>query len=338
MAEIVFERLAFAEEVTPFTLVTPPTHNLNIVGSITPVEEEYTPNDQYGTLEEAYRTQIMRRSAEWGGDGDVDIYVAPKVLGAVVKGGVTPTTPTNGVLTRLGTYVPTLTSNNLKTWSMYGGMDPALGVFQVPGGVVDSLEVTSDAGGTEAVKWSLSGGGAWTDDQVDATPPTFPAVAPGSLLIPGNTQLWIDTATIGTTAITGRLISTRVTIPTNYSKKFPAGQTPGTIPTITRYGRAKRRAEMELTFELTDLTQYNQWKNLTSLKVRLRHNGSLIESVTPDYYHYMQFDIYGPFRFGGWGEYEGTNRTITLTIRSIYDATNAASFAAYVQTIAAPFA
>jgi hypothetical protein len=336
LSEIVFERLALALETTPFTPVTPPNTNLNIVGSISPVEEDYTPNDQYGTLEEAYRTQIMRRSMEWGGDGDVDIYAAHKVMSMAVKGGVSPSTPTNGVLTRLGTYIPTLTSNDLKTATLYGGMDPALGVYEVPGAVIDTLEVTSDSGGTEAVKWSISGTGA--DATVDATPPTFPAVAPGPLLIPGNSQLWIDTATIGTTAITGRLISTRVTIPTNYSKKYPGGQTPGTVPTVTRYGRGKRRAEMELTFELTDLTQYNQWKNQTNLKVRLRHNGSLIESVTPDYYHYMQFDIYGPFRFGGWGEYEGTNRTITLTIRSIYDATNAASFAAYVQTIAAPFA
>ena len=336
MAEIAFERLAVAREVTPFTAVTPPTKNLNITGSIEPVEEEYTPDDRVGTLEGAYRTSVMRRSGAWGGDGDFDVYAAPVVMEMAVKGGVTPTTPTNGVLTRLGTYVPTITSNDLLTVTAHGGLDPDLGTFMAPGAAIDTLEIESDAKGTDPTKWTISGTAA--DFDIDETPPTFPAIALGPLLVPGNMRLWLDTSSaIGTTEITDkRLLRAKHTIVTEYSNKFPGGQSG--VPTITRRGRMKRRAETELEFEFLDLDEWNIWKAQTSVKARVRHVGPLIESVTPDYYHYFEMDTYGPFRFVGYGDYEGTNKTIIFRIGSIYDSTLGAGWAVRVQTIAAPFA
>ncbi len=332
MAEIAFERMALVPETVRGTAVTPPTKNLNIAGVITPMEEEYAPNDHLGTYEEVYRTAVMRRWAEWGGDGDVDIYVAPQIMEMVVKGAVTPTTPTNGVLTRLGTYVPTISADNLDTATLYWG-DPNIRMWQGGFGTIDTLEITSDSGGTEAVKWSMSGR---TEMLVDLAAPTLPAVSMGPLLVPGNTQVWIDSGTIGTTLITNRVVSVTHSIPVGWAYKFPAGQTG--IPTYTRLGRTKRRIETRIVFEVPDMTQWDMYEAETALKVRVRHNGPLIESVTPDYYHYLEVDTYGPFRFGSWGEYEGTNRTMELIVRSVYDSGLGAGFSVKVQTIAAPFA
>src|SRR5688572_17862287 len=338
MAEIAFESIAFVPEATRFTAVTPPTKRLNVAGMISPAEEEYTPDDRMGTYEEAHRTAIMRRWGEWSGEGDADPYLAPAIMEMVVKGGVTPTTPTDGVLTRLGTYVPTATADNLDTATMYYTIDPAIRTFKGPGGTIDTLEITSDASGTEATKWSMSGR---TQRLEDIATPSLPAAALGPLLIPGNIQVWIDTGTIGTTLITNRIISATHSIPVNWAYKFPAGQALGTIPTYTRLGRSKRRIETRIVFEVPDMTQWDQYEAETALKVRVRHNGPLIESVGGGptlYYHYIEVDTYGPFRWGSWGEYEGTNRTMELIVRSIVDTALSASWAVKVQTIAAPFA
>lgn len=335
--EIPYEGMSVAVEATRFTAVTPPTRRLNVSGTIDPEEGDYTPADNMGTTEEAGRTAVTRRDGVWSGSGDLDIYAAPLIMGMVAKGGVAPTTPADGVLTRLGTYVPTITADNLKTATMYWG-DPNIRIFKGAGGTVDMLEIESDAKGTDPTKWSLSGR---TQGLTDIATPALPAANYGPLLIPGNMQVWIDAVTIGTTAITGRVLSAKHSIPVNWAYKYPAGQDPATIPTYTRLGRGKRRIETTIEFELPDMTQWDQWKNQTTLKVRVRHNGPLIESVGGGptlYYHYVEIDTYGPFRFGGWGEYEGTNRTITLIIRSIMDTGISASWAAKVQTIAAPFA
>jgi hypothetical protein len=338
MAEVVFESLSLAPEATRFTAVTPPTKRLNIAGMITPAEEFYTPADNMGTYEEIYRRKVMRRWGEWSGDGDLDMYLAPQVMEMVVKGGVTPTTPTSGILTRLGTYVPSITADNLDTATFYWG-DPNVRMFQGPGGTIDTLEISSDAGGTEATKWSMSGR---TQRINDIVAPALPAANLGPQLTPGNMQVWIDSGAtaIGTTLISGRVISATHSIPVGWSYKFPAGQTLGTIPTYTRLGRAKRSIETRIVFELLDMTQWDLYEAETSLKVRVRHNGPLIETVAGplDYYHYVEVDTYGPAEFGGWGEFEGTNRTIELIVRSVYDSTLGAGWSVKVQSVAAAFA
>ena len=74
--------------------------------------------------------------------------------------------------------------------------------------------------------------------------------------------------------------------------------------------------------------QYKLFENDTYVKLRIRHNGDLIES---GFYHYVQVDTYGYLNFNDWGELEGTNRTITLEVQSIYDATLGADFQVVVQ-------
>jgi hypothetical protein len=237
--------------------------------------------------------------------------------------GTTVTTPSGATNSRLWTFVPDMTSDTLESLTLYWG-DPNIQVFQAAYGLLDELKITADAGGADGVTMSISGHAQFPSKQA---PSEVPAMALGSLMPPQGMQLWIDTATIGSTAITGRVISAEVTIPSGVTYKYKAAGPAGTL-TYSAHGRGVRHAEMKLVFEVPDMTQYDQWVAGTTLKARLRFNGALIET---GFYEYVEVDIYGPFESHAWGEYEGSNRTIELTILSEYDATAGHDFCVRVQ-------
>jgi hypothetical protein len=228
-----------------------------------------------------------------------------------------------GTDSRLWTFVPTMDADDLDSLTLYWG-DPNVQAFQVDYAMIDELTITADAGGTDGVMMSISGQGRFPSK---TAPGAVPAMLSAPLLMPSAMQLWIDTATIGTTEITGRVIGAEVTIPSGVTRKWLAAGPTGDLDFVT-HGRAKRHAELKLTLEVPDLTQYNQWVAATVLKTRLRLNGPVIEGSL---YHYVEFDIYGPMDGFEWGEFEGSNRTVELTILSEYDSSAGYDFAVKVQ-------
>lgn len=326
-AEVSFEKLALALESTRGTAVTTPTHYIPMDGMITPREDWYSPTEARGTLAEFYREARVRQWSEWSAEGGVDVNYLPVLLNMLVKANSSPSTPTNGVLTRLWTFTPTMTSDDLKTATIMWG-DPNNQIFQSAYNTATDFEMTADASGTDGVTMTMSGFGQ-TPSKVST--PTYPSQAVGSLLLPGKMQLWMDTSSsIGTTEITGRVISSRFTLANNVSRKHMAGGTSGNLQ-FTKIGRGRRHAEATIAFELTDQTQYDLWAAGTEIKLRVRISGDQIEAVTPTYYEYVQFDIYGKLRLNDWGVLEDTNRTVEFTVMSKYDSTAGYDWALYVQ-------
>lgn len=332
-AEIPLEVFALALEATRGTAITPPTHLMPVAGTITPVRTKYRPEESRGTLEEWYRSKTVHTSSTWEiPDSLLDPNYFPIVQNMIAKAFTTPTTPTNGILTRLWTSVPTITSDDLKSASLYFG-DPNVQIWQAAYCMADELTVSADATADTAATFALKGMGKFP---TRVTAPVFPAAIPGDLLMPGAMQLWIDTSSaIGTTEITGRFIKTDWTIPTGMTyKNYANGPTGGL--SFTKTGRAKRHAEATIEVELNDLSvgalkEYQTWEADTIVKMRIRLNGSLIESVTPDYYSYVQLDIYGALDALEWGAVEDTNRTMIFTVQSEYNSTLGASWALYSQ-------
>lgn len=331
-AELVFEKLALALETTNGTAVTPPTHYLPFSGSITPIREKARANDSNGLLAEWARSKTVRASCTWEGSGMADPNYAPLLFNLLVKANSSPSTPTNGVLTRLWTYAPTMTSDDLKAATFYSG-DPNVQVWQAAYCMAEQMTISADASGTDAVTWSMNGYGRFPT-RVSA--PTYPAQNTGDMLMPSSMQLWIDTSSaIGTTEVTGRFISTDWTIPAGTVAKYYAGGPTGGL-NFTKHGRVKRHAEATITVELNDTSigagkEFLTWEADTLVKMRIRLNGSLIESVTPDYYSYIQMDIYGPLDAFAWGDVEGANRTMSFTVQSQYDTTAGYDFALSAQ-------
>lgn len=331
-AELAFESLSLALETTKGTAVTPPTHYLPMSGTMTPVREKYRPAESRGTLAEFYRAKTVRASAAWEAEGGADPNYAPVLFNMLVKANSSPSTPTNGVLTRLWTFTPTMTSDDLKSATLFFG-DPNVQIFRSTYGMITDMTISADASGTDGATWSVNGTGQFPS-RVSA--PTLPAQSVGDLLMPGAMQLWIDTSSaIGTTEVTGRFVSTEWRIPTGVTYKYYAGGPTGGL-NFTKHGRAKRHAEATITVELNETSintgkEYLTWEADTTVRMRIRLNGSLIESVTPDYYSYLELDIYGPLDAFAWGDVEGSNRTMTFTVQSQYDSTLGADFSLKAQ-------
>lgn len=326
-AETAFEYIGVALETTRGTAISAPTHLMPFTGMVTPTSEQYRPEESRGTLEEFYRTTTVRTGSDWSMEGGADPAYAPLVLNMAVKAVTSPSTPTNGVLTRLWTFVPTQTADDIKTATLFWG-DPNATIYRSAYNYVNEFSISADASGTDGVTWSISGNGK---KPAAFAAPALPAQAVGSLLMPQKMSLWMDTSSaIGTTAISDRLVSAEFTVSKNINPKyFAAG--PTADGSFSRIGRGKFHAELTLTLELADQTQYDLYAAGTTTKTRVRFNGDLIESVTPDYYNYIEVDIYGPLVAPSWGDTAGTNRTITFTIMSQYDSTLGASWAVRTQ-------
>lgn len=331
-SELAFEYLAGALEATKGTPVSPPTHYFPFSGALKPIRSKRRPTYSNGLLAEFTRSKTTRTYCEWNGDGDADVNAAPFVFNLVAKGVSSPTTPTNGVLTRLWTFSPTMTSDDLKSATLYCG-DPNVQIWQAAYCMADELKISADASGEDGVTWGIKGQG-YFPTRVAA--PSLPAQTIGDQLMPGAMQLWIDTSSaIGTTEVTGRFISTDWTIPTGVAYKYYAAGPTGGL-NFTKHGRKKRSAKASIVVELNDTSigagkEYLTWEADTVVKMRIRLNGSLIESVTPDYYYYMQLDIYGALDAFDWGDVEGANRTMQFEVTSEYQTSPATDWALSVQ-------
>lgn len=325
MSEIPFEYLLLGLESARGTKLDPPTFYLNMAGTVLPQTSVYRPDESRGTLAEYYRSSIVRKWSEWEGEGPADVYTIVPLLEMLVKAPGTIATPGGGTNSRTHTYVPTMNADNLKSATFYWG-DPNIQAFQADYGMIDELTITADASSEDGVQMSAKGRAHFPAKDA---PDSLPSMLSAPLLAPADMQLWIDTGAtaIGTTAISNRLISAEVMIPSGVTYKYIAtgtigGQEYGLI------GRKKRHAEAKLVFELPDMTQYDLWAAHTTAKMRIRFNGPIIEAALR---HYIQADIYGPFDTLDWGENEGSNRTISLNILSEYDSTAGCDFSVVVQ-------
>lgn len=327
--EVAFEAFSGALESVHGTAIAAPTHRFNLLGTITPEQPRSRRSRSDGTLAEFYTSVITRKGAPWEAEGDLDVNTLPFWLECCVKGAATIAIPSGGTNARTHTYTPTMTSDDLKSFTGFWG-DPNWGasakILQSAYAMVDSLTITNDAGSEDGATMTLSGRGKFP---VQLTPPAQPAFVVGGLIVGQRMDLWMDTSSaIGTTAITGRLVSAEHTLATGLSYKHLAGGTASDL-SFTRHGRGKRHLETRIVMELADVTQYDLFVAGTVVKTRVRHNGGTVIEGT--LYPYVQVDTYGPLDQLEWDTLEDTNRTVAFTIMSEYDATLGADFSIVVQ-------
>lgn len=324
MAEIAFEYLAMALETVPGTAQPAPTSYMNLFGNVKPIKEYYEPEESTGMLAELMRVKETRKFGEWSADGPLDLIAIIELLSLIAKGGVSPTTPTNGVLTRDWEFVPTMLSDDLKMATLFYGDPNMTDIFRGSYGILNDLTISSDASGTDGA--TLSAGGI-CKYPAKFTAPSMPTQVFGPLVAGVNMSLYIDTSSaIGTTAITGRFVSAEHVLAGMIEPKYVAAG-PTADLSYSRHGRGKRSLTSTVVMELVDYDQYDlaALKD-TVCKMRVEHHGEEIESVSPIYYYGLTVDTYGPLRMNDWGDLGGTNRTIGFQIKSQYDATLAADW------------
>lgn len=321
-----FEKMWAAQEVTKGGAVTPPDHDLNASGYFKNKRRRARGTDM-GTLSDQLRATTVRKWSEWAIDEQpANVLLAPFVFESAVAGVPAVTTPGGGTLSRLLTFIRDMTSDTLKAMTGYWG-DPNLKMFQAAYAMIDELSITSDASGEDPVTWTY-GGMAQYAAKLGAVP-TPPSTLNPPLLIPGLTQLWIDSASaIGTTEITDRLISAKLTIPTGNTYKYLAQGAAANLG-FARTGRKKVHPRLEFSIDAVDLTQYDLWEADTALKVRVRFNGPIIEGSLRNY---IEADIYGILGDEpDYGTLEDSNATIDFSIDGDYNSTAGSDLLVRVQ-------
>jgi hypothetical protein len=298
-----------------------------MAGTITPKQAKSRPDEQRGTLAKNYRSKTIQRWSELDANGPMDVYTLPNLAEMIVKKGITPTTPGGGTTSRLWTYVPTMNADDLSSATAYFG-DPNVQAFQFAYLMGEELTLSMDASGTDVCMQSVKGKGQFP---AKTAPGSVPSQLNAPLLVPGDTDVYIDTATIGTTLITGEVKSCEITIPTGCTYKWLANGAAASTRNFTRIGRDKRAPKLKLEYELLNMTRYDLFAGSngdTVVKVRIRFNGPIIEGSLR---YYVEFDIYGTLDDPSWGTNQSSNRTLILNIEGEYDSTLGADYALRIQ-------
>lgn len=325
-AELAFEYLAAAIESAHGTAITAPTFFTNLFGNIQPNSTYYEPLESRGTRYRSYRTKRVRTWGIVSGNGPLDVLTLPYFMQASVQGGaVSPSEVETGV-TYLWEYVPTGDDDDVDSLTFWFG-DPNVMVLQGAYGLLDSWTISGDASGTDGSTFALTG---HTRTPTKVSAPTLPAQVSGDIMTGLNMQMWLDTSSvIGTTAITGRVISAQHVYTTNFTYKYLAL---GANPSHTSYnshGLGRPRMVSTVTLELPDTAQFDLDGQV--VKLRVRHNGPLVTGSATNY-QYVEVDTYGRLRVGSWGELEGSNRTISFEVQSEVDSTLTADTRVAIQS------
>jgi hypothetical protein len=326
MSSLWAEVTQLALEATRGTAITTPTHVLPMKTTLTPTEVTFSPLEYRGTLAPHYRFLRTRYESEFESEGTADTAFLPVLLNMAVAPVTTPTTPGGGTLSRLWTFVPNVNADDIKTATMYWG-DFGTDTNRAPFGTLETLTFSNDANSEESATVSIGG---FAQASTAVTKPVTPSFLQGSLLPGMSMGLWLDTSSaIGTTAINGVLVKAEHEITTGATKKYAGAGAAGGLA-FYRIGRdnTARMLKTTVTLELYDATAMNAFIAGSSVKLRVRHNGSLIESAL---YHYIEFDTYGPLTEISWEENASSNRVVTFSVTSHYDSTLGSDFAVRVQ-------
>ncbi len=325
MAEIPFEYLLAGIEGTPGTAVNP-SHYLNLDGMLTLRTTDSVPDESRGTRSARYRKKRVKEWGELVASGPLDFFTFPFMMQSLVRGGsVTPSTPTNGVLTRDWLHSPLVTGKAHDFYSVYFGDPNTASVFRGLYGMINSLTISADASGDDNASVSING---ITQNPAKISPPSVPTLIESPLASGVNMQVFIDTSlAIGTTPLLTRIVSSNHTITNGLFAKYLAAG-PAAALTYSRPGYGDFDCIANLVVDMEDFNEYDLAAVAdTVVKLRVIYNGPLIESVTPDYYYGVQIDSYGTLKFTDFGELEGVNRTVQLMVESEEDAVAAVPFA-----------
>lgn len=323
--EIAFERVGAAIETTRGTAITNPTHIIPVSGVLVPQSTVYTPSESRGVLNDTPRS---KRTKVWStldtGTFGLDVNLAPFLFNGALAPLASPATPGGATLSRLWTFTRVMNADTLKTYTLWTD-EPNIGADRAPFAMIESWRVTSDATGDDAATMEAT---FFAQNITQVATPTFPTLSLGSMITPLDMQAWLDTSSaMGTTALSNSLLAFDVGMDAGRSQKFyPAGA--GSNRTYSGVGVVRNHPTGSVTFEYST-TLAATLQGDSTLRLRVRMNGSQIETT---FYEYVEFDLWAfptSVDYGDWAD--GTNRTIVLNFDGLYDSTAGTDLIARVQ-------
>ena len=230
---------------------------------------------------------------------DIMVWLEMAVMGDEAPAGIDPYT---------WTYLPDLTTDDLKTATIE--WDDGANQWEVAFCMVNVLTIR----GTKGDVWHVSAE-VLGDDKVATTLTAALTDFTKEAALMTNTQIFIDSVTIGTTQVTARLLEFEITITNNIAREFFAES--GVMQAINR---GKREVAARVRLKFSSLTEYNAWLAETTQKVRIRAIGS--DGVAN---RKIDIDLYGRWQSTSFAEVDGMIYA-DLELLPIYDATLGAEY------------
>ena len=204
MSVIAFEKFALGLQADRSTPLTAPTYYINFNGSLTPQAPTQSTPVSDGTLAARARSSTPRKWAEWEGSGDLDTTDLLLWASMGIQGGVTPSTPAGGSISKLWVFTRAMSTNLLKVATMWAG-DPNVMIFRSPLAILKEMTIEADATGTSNV--SLSASGVAQFPTSSGTPTAATKANPVVVTSPGHGLLDGDevtfTGVVGMTQLNG---------------------------------------------------------------------------------------------------------------------------------------
>lgn len=283
-------------------------------------------DEERNSLALVHRSTELTKATALQFTGALTFEQALQFLSMGVKGGISPTTPTNGVLTRDWTFTPSLTADNAHdSFTFEYGDDQQ--EYECGYVMAEQLEFTFAMG--EVGQLSATLFGQSTAKSTFTGSITVPTVED---VVSQTVQMYKDSswANLGTTELTGTLANAVIRLPTGLSMaRYASGSTE-----FTTHGIAKRACEVELTVRHNNSGEalYDDYVAQNLIFIRLEATGSEIEQVTPTYDKLFRFDgairLSEPPQF--FEDYNGFN-TVMLRGRTYEDPTSNNDFSFMVR-------
>jgi hypothetical protein len=285
--------------------------------------------DTTGTYEARRRTTYGRQSVGMTFTDLATFEDLPWWFQLAIKGGVAGVGDGGSPIAYAYTFVPSLATDDLKSATVE---------FNHTGNVYESGQVMVNT-------WTLRGDSDSDDEPGwmfeaecmarDWATSTFTGALTDrttEVIKARGTKLYIDDAggTIGTTQVTGRLISWSITGNNNVQMKAWAEDE--TSMAANKVSRGERTLDAQITLEFDSDAEFDDYRTAgapVQKLVRLESEGSEIHAGGTPQDKRLRFDILGYWSAAAFGERTGS-RIITLSLAAYYDATAAKSFSAEV--------
>lgn len=277
-----------------------------------------------GTFHGRRRASYGREKPSWSASDEATYEDLPWWLQGILKGGVTGSSDGNATPAYLYAFNPTITADDLKSFRFEFG--DSGNPYEMGQAMVTSATLRMDSDNDSEPSWMLDVSGpardftttTFTGALADRT--TEPILARG-------TKIFIDEpgGTIGTTQVTGKLIS--ASIPITNEIHFKAFAEDTTYVAANKVGRGEQYMDGQLTFEFDSDGEFAKYRAGTQRLIRIYQEGATIHAGSPaaTAKKYMKIDLYGYYSSWARNDREG-NLTMTLGIMGFYDATATKSF------------
>lgn len=284
--------------------------------------------DTSGTFEARRRVMYGRQRVGFSATDIATYEDLAWWLGLAMRGGVSPVAGTGTPIPQTRTYTPSLSVDDLAAITLE---------FNEAGNPYESSQVMVNS-------WTLRGDtdsddeGAWMFEAEllgrDWAPTAFTAAIPDRAtepIIARGTKLFIDPAggTIGTTQVTGKLISWSIT--GNNNVHFKAFAEDELAFAANKVGRGERTFDAEFTMEFDSDAEFANLRAAAGAQrlIRLEREGTQIPTAGGTAKKRLRVDMNGYWSGISWGDREG-NITATFGLQCFYDATSGYSLRAEV--------